>query len=322
MAETKRVSMMLVNFIVFSRSDLSTTTRMKTNPRSFSLPGLAGAAALCALSFLPTAPALAGTRLLASSGVSAVEGAAGGGLSPWALIAGAGSRDQIGASAYATRVHTRGGYVLETAGAALGFYDTVELSASRWRFGLSDTVPGQSLGMDVFGLKWRVLGDAVFNADRWQPQVSVGLQHKRNRKMFVPELLGAKRSSDTEPYLAVAKLWLGAAGGYNLLTNLTVRATRANQLGLLGFGGDRGNRLKLKPEFSLAVLPRDNLAVGVEWRAKPSLLTAAPETRALDLFVAWWPLANFSLTAAYLDLGQIADKRAQRSSYLSAQLQF
>lgn len=269
-----------------------------------------------------TLPAAAGTRLLASSGVSQVEGAAGGGLSPWAVIAGSGSRDQIGASAFATRVHTRGGYVLEAAGAAVGFYDTVELSAARWRFGLSDTVPGENLGLDVFGVKWRVFGDAVFDADRWQPQVSIGLQYKRNRDMFVPSLLGASRRSDTEPYVSVAKLWLGAAGGYNLLTNVTVRATRANQMGLLGFGGDRGDRLRLKPEASVAVLPRDDLAFGVEWRDKPSLLTAAPETRALDLFVAWWPMRNLSLTLAYLDLGQIANKTSQRSSYLSLQAQF
>jgi hypothetical protein len=266
--------------------------------------------------------ATAGTRLLATSGVSQVEGAAGGGLSPWAVIAGAGSRDQIGASAFATRVQTRGGYVLETGGAAIGLYDRVELSAARWRFGLSDTVPGQSIGMDVFGVKLRVLGDAVYDADSWQPQVSIGVQYKRNRDMLVPNLVGARHSSDTEPYVAIAKLWLGAAGGYNLFTNVTLRGTRANQMGLLGFGGDRGDSLRLQPEASIAVLPRDNLAVGIEWRAKPDLLSAAPETRALDVFVAWWPCANFSLTAAYLDLGQIANKTSQRSSYLSAQLQF
>ncbi|HEY1091803.1 MAG TPA: DUF3034 family protein [Burkholderiaceae bacterium] len=277
------------------------------------------AALLCAGS---AAPAWAGDRVLAASGVSQVEGAAGGGLSPWAVIGGQGSRDQVGASVFATHVKTRGGYVLETAGVAVGFYDTVELSATRMRFGLSDTVPGENLGLDVFGLKWRVCGDAVFNADSWAPQVSLGLQYKHNRDMFVPTLLGAKRSSDTEPYVAMTKLWFGAAGGANLLTNMTLRATRANQLGLLGFGGDRNESLRLKPEFSVAVLPRDNLAVGVEYRAKPSNLSAAPETRALDVFVAWWPTRNLSITAAWVDLGQIANKTSQRSSYISAQAQF
>ncbi|MCZ8074422.1 MAG: DUF3034 family protein, partial [Paucibacter sp.] len=200
--------------------------------------------------------------------------------------------------------------------------DTLELSAARWRFGLSDTVPGQSLKLDVFGLKWRVFGDAVYDADRPWPQIALGLQHKRNRSLAVPQLLGARRGSDTEPYVSATKLWLGGAGGYNLLGNLTLRGTRANQMGLLGFGGDRGDRLRLQPELSLAVLPHDGLALGVEWRAKPSLLSAAPETRALDVFLAWWPHPGLSLTLAYLDLGQIANKTAQRSSYLSLQAQF
>ncbi|RQO54677.1 DUF3034 domain-containing protein [Paucibacter sp. KBW04] len=266
--------------------------------------------------------AWAGNKLLATSGVSQVEGAAGGGLSPWALIAGGGSRDEIGASAFATRVQTRGGYVLEAGGVALGLYDSVELSAARWRFGLADTVPGQSLGVDVFGLKWRVFGDAVFEADSPWPQIALGLQHKRNSRMLVPELLGAKRASDTEPYLSFSKLWLGAAGGFNLLGNLTLRGTRANQMGLLGFGGDRGDALRAQAEASLVLLPRDNLALGLEWRDKPSLLSAAPETRAWDLFLSWWPCANINLTLAFLDLGQIADKKAQRGSYLSLQAQF
>ena len=277
---------------------------------------------LCASLLLGTLPAWAGDRVLASSGVSQVEGSAGGGLSPWAVIAGQGSRDEVGASVFGTHVHTRGGYTLDSYGAAVGLFDTVELSVARWRFGLSDTVPGQSLKMDVFGLKWRVFGDAVFDSDSWKPQIALGIQSKHNRDMFVPDLLGAKRSSDTEPYVAVTKLWFGAAGGYNLLTNVTLRGTRANQMGLLGFGGDKGDSMKLKPEASIAVLPRDNLAIGVEYRAKPSDLTAAPETRAADFFVAWWPMRHLSVTAAWLDLGQIANKTSQRSSYVSVQAEF
>lgn len=282
----------------------------------------AAASAVLAALGLAGMPAHAGDRLLAASGVSQFEGAAGGGLSPWAVIAGGGSRDQIGASVFGTRVRTRGGYVLESFGAAVGLYDTVELSVARQRFGLADTVPGENLGLDVFGAKWRVFGDAVFEADNWLPQVSLGLQYKRNRDMAVPSLLGASKRSDTEPYIAATKLWLGAAGGANLLTNVTLRGTRANQFGLLGFGGPNGDGMKLKPEASVAILPRDNLAFGAEWRAKSTQLAAVTENRALDLFVAWWPQRNISLTLAYLDLGQVAVKSSQRSTYLSLQAQY
>jgi hypothetical protein len=37
-----------------------------------------------------------GSRLHATGGVSQIEGAGGGGLTPWVLITGYGSRDQVG----------------------------------------------------------------------------------------------------------------------------------------------------------------------------------------------------------------------------------
>ena len=288
---------------------------MKCKTSSFSRVGLAlaGLAWSCCNAF-------AGDRVLASSGVSEVEGAAGGGLTPWAVIAGQGSRDQIGASVFATGVRTRGDYALDAQGVAVGLYDTVELSAAQWRFGLSDTVPGVSLHMQSFGLKWRVCGDAVFDADRWQPQVAIGLQYKRDRDDGVPELLGARRLSDVEPYVAVTKLWFGAAGGYNLLTNLTLRATRANQMGLLGFGGDLADRYKLMPESSVGLFLTDHVLLGGEYRMKPNNLGAFTESDFRDTYLAVFVGKHLALTAAYAWLGNIADKPHQHAPYLSVQL--
>ncbi len=267
--------------------------------------------------------ASAGDRLLATSGVSQIEGAAGGGLTTWAVIGGHGSSDQIGASAYATHIRTQGGFNLNIQGLALGIDNRVELSAARWDFSFGSTVPGQSAQMNVLGAKVRVLGDAVYDQDLWWPQVSVGLQHKRNQDFsLVPTLLGAKRAADTDVYVAATKVWLGAAGGRNLLANATVRATRANQFGLLGFGGDQGDRRQLMPELAVAVLLRDDLALGAEWRAKPDRLSAFREDAAWDVFAAWFVHRHLSLTAAWLTLGNIADKPAQRSLYLSAQIGF
>ena len=273
------------------------------------------AAALAGASFA----AQAGDRLLATWGVTEAEGAAGGGLTPWALIAGPGSRDQIGATAYATGWRSGGDFSLRTVGAAVGFYDTVELSIADWRFGLSDTVPGQSIGMDVAGLKWRVWGDVVQDQDLPWPQVAIGLQYKHNRDMTVPTALGARHGSDTDVYASATKLWLGGAGGYNLLANLTARATRANQFGLLGFGGDQGDTRRIKAEGSLAVLPRDDLAIGIEWRDKPDNLSVFKEQAASDVFVAWFASPHVSLTGGFVDLGNIANKPRQRGWYLSLQ---
>jgi len=268
------------------------------------------------------APARAGDRLTATSGVGTVEGSGGGGLVPWALIGGYGSRDQIGASAHLTRVRTDGGYTLTTTAAAIGVHDTWEASVAQIRFGLSDTVPGQSVKLNVLGLKWRVLGDAVYDQHQWWPQVSVGAQLKHNEDMGVPTALGARRASDTDLLVSATKVWLGGLGGYNALANLTLRRTRANQFGLLGFGGDVRDQAQWMPEVSGAVLLRDDLAVGVEWRRKPDNLSVFREESAHDVFIAWWPVRNLSLTVAAVNLGNIANKANQRGWYVSAQASY
>jgi hypothetical protein len=263
--------------------------------------------------------ARAGDRLTATAGVGTVEGSGGGGLVPWALIGGYGSRDQVGATAHLTRVRTDGGYTLTTTAAAIGVHDTWEASLAQMRFGLGDTVPGQSVKLNVLGLKWRVLGDAVYDQDRWWPQLSVGAQFKHNEDMAVPTALGARHASGTDLYASATKIWLGGLAGHNALANLTLRSTRANQFGLLGFGGDVRDQAQWVPEFSGAVLLRDDLAVGVEWRRKPDNLSVFREDSAHDVFVAWWPVRNLSLTAAVVHLGNIANKASQRGWYVSAQ---
>ncbi len=279
---------------------------------------MAGALLLC----LSPALAQVGDRLPATMGVVEVEGAGGGGLTPWATIAGAGSRDQVGAAAVATYLHTSGDYTLKAEGVAVGIADTVELSVSELRFGLADMVPGQSIRLQTEGLKVRLLGDAVYDQDRWWPQLSAGVQHKHNLDPAVPLALGARRTTDNDWYLAATKVWLGAAGGRNVLADFTLRSTQANQFGILGFGGQNSDHHRIEPEASVAVLPRDDIAAGLEWRARPDQLTGLREQSAADVFVAWFPQRWLSLTAAYLDLGNIAVKPDQRAWYLSAVLQF
>ena len=119
------------------------------------------------------------------------------------------------------------------------------------------------LKQDIVGLKVRVAGDAVLDSDTWMPQVAVGLQHKRTDAgdlgptLFGP--LGAKRSG-TDVYASATKLFLGQG----LLVNATLRLTKANQGGLLGFGGAQANSHKLQPEFSVAKLLSKNVVVGAD----------------------------------------------------------
>lgn len=275
----------------------------------------------CALLAL-SAQAQGGGRLVATGGVTQIEGAAGGGLSPWALIAGTGTNREIGATAFATHLDISD-FRLTAAGVGIGVYDRVEFSFARQRLGLGTTVPGASIEQDIVGIKLRLAGDAVFDQDRWMPQIAVGAQYKRNRDFdAVPAALGARRDSDTDVYVSATKLWIDGPLGRSLLLNATLRGTRANQMGLLGFGGDLGDRMELQVEASAAWLLQDNFAVGVEYRQKPSNLSVFPEDDYRDVFMAWWPSKHVSFTLAHAWLGTVADKPDQRAGYLSIQFAY
>lgn len=292
-------------------------------------PALMLAAALACAPAL----ALADGKLLLTGGVSSIDGAAGGGLTPWALTGSYATTGEVGATAFVTRVRT-GDYGLTAYGAALSAWDRVELSLARQDFDAGDNLaplglPGLHLKQDILGLKLRVAGDAILDSDTLMPQLAVGLEHKRTHAGDLgPTLYGplGARASGTDAYVSATKLFLAQG----LLVNLTLRATRANQNGLLGFGGAQAGGRRLQPELSLAKLLRRDLAVGVEFRAKPDNLNASvlgagalKEDDWKDVFVAWAPSKHASLTAAWVDLGRIApavQPRRQRGAYLSLQL--
>lgn len=265
----------------------------------------------------------AGDRLLATGGVAQIEGAAGGGLTPWALITGYGTDTQTGGSAFYTQAKTNGGFELDSGGVSVGFNNRFELSLSQQKFGFSNTVPGESARVNTLGTKLRLFGDAVYDQDKWLPQVAIGAQVKHNEDYgVVPKSLGAKHATGIDFYLSATKLYLGAVFGRNLLFNGTLQATKANQFGLLGFGGDKHNHYQLQPAASVAVMLTDNLILGAEYRAKPDNLKVYKEDDAKDIFLAWFPVKNFSITAAYLDLGNIANKDNQSAWYLSGQITY
>jgi len=268
-------------------------------------------------------PAHAGDRLLATGGVTPIEGAAGGGLMPWAVISGYGTDKQIGGSLFYTHAETRGDFKLDTTGVAQGFFNRVEVSASQARFGLSDTVPGEQIRLNTLGVKVRLLGDAIYEQDSWLPQISVGAQYKYNEDFnFVPKLLGAKDRSGVDYYVAASKLFLGAINGYNLLLNANLHATKANQFGLLGFGGDKHDNYRVYPAVSAAVMLSDNWLIGSEVRYKPDNLSVYQENSAQDIFMTWFPHRNVSITGAYIDLGRIANKDNQTGWYVSGQINY
>ncbi|MBI5722100.1 MAG: DUF3034 family protein [Burkholderiales bacterium] len=275
----------------------------------------------------------AGGKLLLTGGVSSIDGAAGGGLTPWAVTGSYATEGEWGATAHATAVRT-GDYRLATFGVLASYDDRFELSLAHQAFdtgeaGIALGLPGLRLKQDIAGAKLRLFGDAIVDSDTWIPQVALGVLGKRaDAGGLAPTLasLGA-RLDGVDVYLSATKLFLAQG----VLANLTLRATRANQNGLLGFGGTGESRTRLLPEVSLAWLLRRDLAIGAEWRAKPDNLNPSALGAGLkegdwaDLFVAWAPGKQLSLTLAYVDLGAIVPAvkaRRQRGGYLSAQLAF
>jgi hypothetical protein len=262
-------------------------------------------------------------KLLATGAVSQIEGAGGGGLSPWALITGYGSRDSWGANAHATAVRTQD-YALDSQGVAIGLADRFELSFARQHFkGQLAPLSGLSIRQDIVGVKIKLIGDAVYDQDLLLPQIAIGAMFKHNKgvgglgALGVSQVLdlGAKDDRGVDLYLAATKLLLDSS----LLLNGTVRATKANQMGLLGFGGDQGNRHQAMLELSVAYMVNRKLVAGVEYRMKPSNLGVDHEKDYYDVFVAWFPNKHVSVTAAYAVLGDITvfNPRRQHGAYVS-----
>lgn len=269
-------------------------------------------------------------RLLLTGGVSTIEGAAGGGLVPWALIGGYGTRDEVGLNAYVTGVEMKD-FTLASYGAAFNVGNRLELSVARQNFNLREVGNALALGnrytisQTILGAKVRLFGDAVLEQDSLVPQVAVGVQYKINDdKGVVGGALGLDRKS-ADFYLSATKIILSKS----LLLNGTVRLTKANQFGILGFGGlgDQDQDYEAQFEGSVAYLLTRKLAVGGEYRTKSNRLEGAlggttfREEDAWDVFAAYALNRNVSLTVAYARLGQIALRR-QDGAYASLQIGF
>src|SRR5688572_13314221 len=227
-------------------------------------------AALCGLLLLPLAAQAQqrigadGGKLLLTAGFSDVEGAGGGGLVPWALITGYGSNQSWGANAHYTDIRLRE-FDLRTAGVAAGITDRLELSVTRHELDVTGaSLEGLELSQDIFGIKVRLAGDAVYGQESWLPQIALGAEFKRHGgienagALMSPTQLGARVDEGVDVYAAATKLFLAQS----LLVNVTARYSRANQLGLLGFGGAQGGDGELNAEATVGYLLTRKLAIG------------------------------------------------------------
>ena len=267
---------------------------------------------LCPLGIGAVAPAMAeGSRVIATGGASMIEGSAGGGIVPWAVINGYGSSEEWSATAMATGVYVDD-FTLKVMGASVSYDNRFELSVARQTFDL-DTLGGE-LGQDILGVKYKLAGELLYTA---MPQITLGAQYKKVDDFTLPQAVGAHSDWGIDVYLAASKVFFDVVAGRNILINGTLRATKANQTGLLGFGTESNNDYHLMLEASAAILLTDNLALGIEYRQKPSELGFAREDDWQDIFLAWFINKHLSVVTAYADLGSIAGFDNQQGWYLS-----
>lgn len=285
--------------------------------------------AACLLSFPACAPMSAqaqdlrnGGKLLLTNGVSTIEGSGGGGLATWSTIAGNATQQGIGGSVHGTVIELPD-YNWTSFGISVGIFDRVELSYVRQNLDTIDVGTalglgrGYTLNQNVFGAKLKLAGDVVYG-DALMPQIAVGVQHKRSSDAAVVAAVGGETPNGTDFYISATKLFLS----HSLLANATVRFTKANQNGLLGFGNVTEARHKPQFEGSIAYQFSRRFVVGGEYRTKPDNLAIAREDDWVDLFAAYALTRNVTVTAAYVDLGSIATADKQRGAFLSLQAAF
>lgn len=313
-------------------------------------------------------------KVLLTGGVFTVDGAGGGGAVPWATISGYETRDGINGSAGFTYVNLPALQV-SFYGVNVGLFDRVELSYVDSRLSLNlpnlQTVAlvadaagldlgtnawNSTLGMQTYGIKVRLFGDAVYTSDSYIPQVAIGGLYKDNRNTALIHTLGADKTKDYEIYVAATKVLFPIS----TLVNVTARYTSANEDGLTGFGycsdgarTDCHNKRKVRAEVSIAHLVAKNTAIGGEWQQHgdnldgrsvnvagldlsgltnllgsvglgglSSSLQQKKEGDWYDLFMAYAPNKHISFVVAYLMFGNIAVAPSQNGFYFSTHLTF
>lgn len=263
------------------------------------------------------------SRLLATGGASTIEGVAGGGIVPMAVLAGYGAQEEQGAVAFGSYVDTSD-YQLEVIGGSWSWRNRIELSFAQQKLTHDSltaalSLPTDSISQRIISAKVRVAGDLIYTA---MPQISIGAQYKKNLDFLVPAAVGAKADSGTDVNLTATKLILGGFFNRNLLLNANLRYTNANQTGLVGFGGDKNDDKELMPEVSASVLLNRHWLVGTEYRQKPDNLSFIKEDDWQTAFVGWFPNKRIAVVAAYVDLGEVATFKDQTGWYLSLQGSF
>ena len=212
---------------------------------------------------------------------------------------------------------------MQAVGAAVGIKNRVELSYAHQSFdkrdiGVADGLrPGFKLDQNIIGAKVRLVGDVIYDQDTFLPQIAVGGQYKFSDDEEEVLAMGADSASGVDVYVTATKAYLDKS----LLLSASLRGTRANQFGLLGFGGENNSGYSVQFEGSAVYMLRRDVVIGADYRTKPDNLQVR-EDDAAAAYIAWFPNKSLSLSVAAVDMGRIANQDRQRGVMMSAQVGF
>ncbi len=243
--------------------------------------------------------ALVSASFGAQAAITNIDGQAGGGLVPWALLS---SGPTVAITNLATPNLNVNSVAINTS-----FANRVEVSVAHNMLGIAGM--SNPANVDNYGVKVKLndMGDML-------PQFAIGAVYKNASGNLVDTLekaLGVSKSS-TDIYVAASKI---VNLGKTVLFNVAVRGSKANELGFLGFGGGNTTGAKtgysVLPEVSAEVFAAENVIVGAEYRAQADNSVAGTAgyihtNGAYDLHIVYVANKNLTLTAAYTNLGVVA----------------
>ena len=245
-----------------------------------------------------------------------LEGAGGGGINPWALISN-GGKSLVTPAVFGTYV-TTGNYNLFSTGVNLSISKYVELYYDHQYLGLPGSLTrvlgDVSPGLGVNSIEQNIVGAKiqVYPGSGMIPAIAVGINgHFVNKT--IPHALGAK-ANGVSFYGAATGIY--PLAGSNLLLSGDIDITKANYMGLLGFGGPGHRNYTVQGGVSAGYFIAKDVVVGAEWRSFPGgNLNGSPVQTGLhvnlsqsdwyDGFVAYMPNPHLSVVAAFVSLGNI-----------------
>jgi hypothetical protein len=204
-------------------------------------------------------------------------------------------------------------------GGAAGFTDTFTFD-----FGINE------ITMDIWHAKILLLKEGQFSD--LMPAVSLSVEYKNNKDVDTINdrtgglltAAGMDDNSGVDYILAVTKLFKDTFLGMPILVNASTRYTKGAQTGYLGFSKDAN----FTGEFTLAVLPESNVAVGAEFRTKPDEYTdvagvgSFDESNWGDFFIAYFPTPGLSVSAAIVNFGNIVNRNVNSGLWMNMKYDF